>query len=237
MKKIYAIGDIHGEYELFLEALENYDPRTMQLLLIGDVMDRGKESKRCFLKAKALVEKDKAIYLRGNHEDILAHFLKDPQNRLDNYLLNGGKETIESFLHKGALDEYSPIELASIWENYYPDLFPFLMARPFYYEYGDFIFVHAGVDFSQKDWKKTSPHDFMWIRTPFIEGRNNTGKTIVFGHTPTPQLYGDFITTDLFKEDHKIGIDGGAVYGGALHGVLFNSHEILRDDKFLKTAH
>src|SRR5699024_3374851 len=109
---VYAIGDIHGQYGLFQQLLADYVPSRHQLVLIGDLGDRGPQSKECFFKGKELVEKTGAIYLKGNHEDILLNFLAQPEERFPNYLLNGGKETIESFLHKGATEEYSPTEIS-----------------------------------------------------------------------------------------------------------------------------
>ena len=48
---------------------------------------------------------------------------------------------------------------------------------------------------------------------------NETGKTFVFGHTPTMKLRTDGQPDLWVSEDNKIGIDGGAVYGGQLNGV------------------
>lgn len=74
----------------------------------------------------------------------------------------------------------------------------------------------------------------MWIREPFHQGKNNTGKTIVFGHTITPMLHGDMQTTDLWQSDGKIGIDGGAIFGGSVHGVIFNEKGIVQDIEYQK---
>ena len=175
-----------------------------------------------------LVKKYQAIYLRGNHEQYFLEFMNSPEDWFPSYLYNGGKETIESLLHKGATDEYSPTEIAMMIRSRYKDMLNFLAERPFYYEWGDYVFVHAGVDLT-KDWKETSLQDFLWIREPFHEGKNNTGKTIVFGHTITPMLYGDMQTTALWQSDGKIGVDGGAVFGGTLHGVVFDKNGIVHD--------
>ena len=47
MKRILAISDIHGELELFDSLLEklNYDADEDQLILLGDYVDRGRNSK------------------------------------------------------------------------------------------------------------------------------------------------------------------------------------------------
>ena len=47
MKRVLAISDIHGELELFDSLLEklNYDADEDQLILLGDYVDRGRDSK------------------------------------------------------------------------------------------------------------------------------------------------------------------------------------------------
>lgn len=178
MEQVFAIGDIHGEYEIFLKILKNFRSDTQQLILIGDLNDRGPKSKDCWFLGMELVQKYQAIYLRGNHEQYFLEFMDNPEDWFPSYLYNGGKETIESLLHKGATEEYSPTEIVMMIRSRYKDLLDFLMERPFYYEWGDYLFVHAGVDLTKK-WQETSLQDFLWIREPFHEGINNTGKTIV----------------------------------------------------------
>lgn len=231
---VYAIGDIHGEYQMFQQLLEDYQPEIHQLVLIGDLSDRGKQSKNSLLLGKKLVEEEGAIYLRGNHEEIFLNFIKEPEERFDNYIRNGGKETIDDLLHPGATVEYSPTEISLMIRSRYKELLVFLSNLPYFYEWNNYIFVHAGIDLSKKNWQDTSNHDFIWIREPFHTGKNQTGKRIVFGHTITPSLYGDGQTTRIWQSDNKIGIDGGGVYGGAIHGVIFNKEGILQDIEVAK---
>lgn len=233
MKKfVYAIGDIHGRLDLFEKLIQHYNPYEHQMLLIGDLNDRGPRSKDCLLLGQKLVEEFGAIYLRGNHEEYLLQFLTDPESWAANYFYNGGIETINSLLHAGATEEYSPTEISMMIRSRYSNLIDFLVGLPLYYEWDNYIFVHAGVNFSLKDWHDTKPQDFLWIREPFHEGKNNTGKTIVFGHTITPMLHGDMQTTDLWISDNKIGIDGGGVFGGSVHGVIFDENGIVQDIEY-----
>ena len=228
----YVISDIHGQINLFKRLLEHYDPAIHQLILIGDLNDRGPASKQCLLLGKELVETQGAIYLRGNHEEYFLQFLNEPEVWFTSYIRNGGAETVESLLHSGAIEEYSPTEIAMMIRSRYRELVDFLMERPLYFEHGQYIFVHAGVDLDKKDWHQTDPHDFIWIREPFQQNKNNTGKTIVFGHTITPSLHGDMQTTDLWLSDGKIGIDGGGVFGGSVHGVIFDADGIVQDIEY-----
>lgn len=229
---VFVISDVHGQLALFEALLKDYDSQLHQLVLIGDLNDRGPHTKECLLLGQQLVEREGAVYLCGNHEEYFLHFLADPENYYSSYLRNGGKETIESLLHQGATEEYSPTEMALMIRSRYKDLLEFLGKRPLYFQWANYIFVHAGVDLTKTDWKETSPHDFLWIREPFHQGQNKTGKTIVFGHTITPSLYGDLETTRLWISDHKIGIDGGGVFGGSVHGVIFDKVAIVQDIEY-----
>ena len=231
---VYVISDIHGQADLFDALLTDYDPVEHQLVLIGDLNDRGPDYTACFLKGKELVEQHGAVYLRGNHEEYFLQFLQNPEDWFAGYIRNGGKETIESLLHPGATAEYSPTEMALMIRSRYPELIDFLTKRPLYFEWQHYLFVHAGVDLTMEDWRQTAPKDILWIREPFHKGKNNTGKNIVCCHTITPMLHGDMQTTDLWQSDGKIGIDGGAIFGGSVHGVIFNEKGIVQDIEYQK---
>ena len=234
---LFAIGDIHGQITLFKEMLTHWNEATQQLLLIGDIGDRGENPKACFSLADELVREKGAIWIKGNHEEMLLSFLEKPEKNADLYFMNGGLKTLETLLHGGLEDEYSPTEMAMLVISRYPTLKQRLISLPLYYEWGNFVFVHAGVDLTKKDWKQTSSRDFVWIREPFHSMKNKTGKTIVFGHTITPSLHGDNQTSDLWIQDNKVGIDGGAVYGGSLLGVVFDKTVMLKHYKLVNKGY
>lgn len=237
-KQFFVVGDVHGQFTMFEEILSHWNEKEQQLLLIGDLGDRGENSKACFELANELVNEKGAICLMGNHEDMLLRFLNNPEENYSIYRMNGGMKTVQSFLHPGAQEEYSPTEIAMMLESRYPFLRPFLEKLSLYYEWENYVFAHAGVDLTYTDWTQTSDRDFVWIREGFFDQPNKTDKTIVFGHTITPMLYGDNQTTDLWiTDDGKIGIDGGAVYGGALHAVVFDSEGIVDNIKLNNTGY
>ena len=49
---VYVISDIHGQADLFDALLTDYDPVEHQLVLIGDLNDRGPHSKSLFSQRK-----------------------------------------------------------------------------------------------------------------------------------------------------------------------------------------
>ena len=82
---------------------------------------------------------------------------------------------------------------------------------------------------SQCRWKECMTEK-VWIRKPFHEAENHTGKWIVFGHTPVYGLLNEPVGTEnLWISDQKMGVDGGAVFGGVLHGLLLDDQGIVHD--------
>lgn len=63
------VGDIHGCYELFEQALErnNFDPAADRVISVGDLVDRGPDSERCL----ELLEESWFYAVMANHEDLL----------------------------------------------------------------------------------------------------------------------------------------------------------------------
>jgi serine/threonine protein phosphatase 1 len=67
--KHYIIGDIHGEYQLLLNLISKL-PNDAKLIFVGDLINRGKESKEVidFVKNYAFGT------VRGNHEEYLLKY-------------------------------------------------------------------------------------------------------------------------------------------------------------------
>lgn len=227
MKKTYfIIGDVHGEVEMLDEMLTHWNPETQQLVFLGDLIDRGPDNKKSVLTAMKLVQEQNAWYVMGNHEVMFLAWIDDPENRFDHYMRNNGNTTINHLLGRPVDTPIDSLADCEAVKEQYPELIAFLRERPLYIDEGDVLFVHAGVDLRLDHWLDTIPKDFYWIREPFHVGKNNTGKTIIFGHTPLQGLNEDGDVMRLWQHDRKIGMDGGAVFGGALHGVVWHDGEI-----------
>lgn len=65
----FVVGDIHGAFDLVLEAMEEarFDPAVDRLFAVGDLIDRGPGSHRC---ARFLAQPYVHV-VRGNHENML----------------------------------------------------------------------------------------------------------------------------------------------------------------------
>ena len=97
--RIFVITDLHGKNELFRKSLKEIGlKKTDKLILLGDIIDRGEDSKGLLDTIILLKEHSFDVTcLMGNHEQMLldAHL---NVNNLNLWLLNGGDKTLSSFL-------------------------------------------------------------------------------------------------------------------------------------------
>lgn len=81
--------DIHGHYDEFMLALENarYDETADRLVLLGDLIDRARQTKEVLQFLAGLIDRGRDIELiKGNHEDILQAFLEGKVTALKGWL-------------------------------------------------------------------------------------------------------------------------------------------------------
>lgn len=224
--RILAISDIHGSYSEFNALLSkvNYRPLEDKLILMGDYVDRGPDSKRLVEQVMMMHEEEGVIVLKGNHDKMAFDALTNDDDKLDtHWLSNGGYETLMSYC--GADPDFLKEDFG--WKDYvllkekirqnYGHHLDFINSLPLYYETEEHIFVHAGINPKVEDWKQQESYDFIWIRELFY--RNpvvSTDKTVVFGHTSTMDLH-ESEEVWFSPDGDKIGIDGGCAYGQRLN--------------------
>ncbi|MCL1631000.1 serine/threonine protein phosphatase [Sporolactobacillus sp. CPB3-1] len=209
------MSDMHGQIDAFNALLDkvNFTMEEDLLFLLGDYVDRGQDPRAVIKKARAL-EKQGAIPLKGNHEDMMEKALagEDTQAVL-HWAANGGAQTLSSY-GLSMKKVYNDIQnhALELPEDLQQDL-QWVQHLNIYAETENYFFVHAGVD-PEKPFDETDEETFLWIRTPFFEGYHGD-KTVIFGHTPTMNLHE---SSDVyFGTNNIIGIDGGCVFGGQLN--------------------
>ncbi|MGF3067440.1 metallophosphoesterase family protein [Facklamia sp. P13055] len=227
---LFVIGDIHGMSDELDQLLASWIPEEERLVFIGDYIDRGYDSLAVLNRVWQLQKEKNALCLRGNHESMLLNFLRSPHNFFNHYIMNGGVATICQLLNipEEKVVKSQARRLARQIKQTYPKLETWLEGLPYYFEYGEFIIVHAGVDLSLENWKNTSDHDFLWIRDSFHQTKNSTGKQIIFGHTPTMVLHQNYYNSNVWRKDMKWGIDGGCVFGGELHAMKVSKTAVIQ---------
>src|SRR5262245_35367042 len=99
-----AIGDIHGCSTAFDTLLALVRPEANdRVILLGDLIDRGPNTRGVIEMVLALREQTQLTVLRGNHEEMLQR-AQDGPLELSLWLSVGGKETLISYQWNGSND-------------------------------------------------------------------------------------------------------------------------------------
>ena len=83
--KLFVIGDVHGQITMLRRLLEHWNPGKEKLLFVGDLVDRGEDSKATLELIYRLKNEENAIVLKGNHDEMLENFLMHPAPNMRQY--------------------------------------------------------------------------------------------------------------------------------------------------------
>ncbi len=208
-----VIGDVHGCLPQ-LERLLEQVPAGHQILLVGDYIDRGEDSAGVL---RLLQARPDLICLRGNHEDMLLRFLRDPvASDGARWLRHGGLQTLASFGVAGARERMTPAALTTCRDQLQialgPDLLEWLSGLRSYVQSGNLLITHAGADPAVAADQQT-PGVLAWGHPDFARRSRSDGIWVVHGHT---------IVDQPVVAQGRISIDTGAFAGGALTAVCLS---------------
>lgn len=223
--RIYAIGDIHGRLDLLNELLARIGsdialrPTVRPLyVFLGDYIDRGSASRETIDRLIEHGKTHESVFLKGNHELIAIKCLSD-RGLFDQWLRLGGLETLVSYgVPAETLANGKQIaELQSAFHGALPQAhFRFFRDLKNSFECGDFFFAHAGVK-PNVELSRQKENDLLWIRGEFLTSKDDFGKIIVHGHTPTREIE---------VAPNRINIDTGAFATGLLSCLVIEGEEL-----------
>ena len=223
--RAYAIGDVHGRDDALVQLLARIeedaaardDGRDVQIVFLGDLVDRGDGSRRVISIVKRLAEAapNHVTVLRGNHEDAMLGFLDDPLGRA-HWLGYGAQQTLASYgvsmPRPGApADELTACRDAL--RSAMGDHVPFMQAMPVLATLGDVVFSHAGLN--------PAPGQSMTDRAAMLYGHPD-GQ----GEMPVPGrlvVHGHFEDVEPVRHKGRICVDTGAYYTGRLTAVRLDA--------------
>jgi len=217
MSRLFAISDIHGCYKPFYELVVKTIKlnKSDRLILLGDYIDRGYESREVIdfimdLQAGGF----DVTALTGNHEVMLVDAYNDPE-MLPLWHMNSGFTTQFSF----------NIQNIKKLDTRYLEFFKNL---EYYTTAGNYFFVHAGFNDSLAD--PFSDREYMiWESRESYKNPLFAGKTIIHGHRPKKL---DYIKMLIRQKSNFIPIDTGCVYGcemgyGFLSALEINTMQLI----------
>lgn len=210
-----VIGDIHGGKRALLQIIEKANITIHDtLIFLGDYVDGWSESPQVLDFLIHLNEQYNCVFLRGNHDELLLHWL---QNNHDNpmWYSHGGESTVMAYSKVSETTKKTHIEFLLSLKNYHLDTL-------------NRLFVHAGFTNMKGITAEHFPRMLYWDRTlwemalaldeklekdsEFYPKRLKLYHEIYIGHTPVTQIN----KTIPINKANIWNMDTGAAFKGPL---------------------
>lgn len=247
MPKLFCVSDIHSFYDPLIKALDeagfDKDNPDHYLVVVGDCFDRGDQSSKVLRFLRSIERK---FLIIGNHEKLLIECCERGYPQTYDFS-NGTYKTICDL--GGEKDGYSFDECC---DRTLARVGTFIDSMVNYLETDHYIFVHGWIPVicengfhrnsrrfsamknfrmaNQKQWD-----DATWLCGPdmALNGYNNTGKIIVFGHWHNSYLwsikdgsleFGNDAKFDIFYGKDFIGLDSCVAHSGKLNCLVIEDN-------------
>lgn len=215
--RIYAIGDIHGRYDLLTQLLHRIEVHkdslppaaSTYLIFLGDYVDRGPDSCRVVAILRKLSELHRnVICLAGNHDDMMVRVMRNNHIALRAWLRMGGDATLESYgVAVAGMGEAALMEEA---HRCVPkEHVEWLAGLPISVRLGGYFFCHAGIR-PGVSLRRQGRDDMLWIREDFLEDDRRHECVVVHGHS---------MENEVQIRANRIGVDTGAYRTGILSAI------------------
>jgi serine/threonine protein phosphatase 1 len=200
--------DIHGDckgMDILLKHAE-VDLHHDQLILGGDMINRGRDSAGVVKRIKELVDEfpDNVHALIGNHEEMMGDYFRTGDQT---WLRHGGHDTIQNFMKSFPN------------ENVRMSHMEWAYSLPLYFEDDQFVYTHSGLhpyeplNKQRREILWMSESDFYNVPKDDLLTLTN-GKPVVHGHTPIERIYFDGVrmncdlgsNTYVIEEDRALGL-------------------------------
>lgn len=209
--RVWAFSDPHGVLTGLRQALVEAGivdrqlrwaapPRTA-IVGCGDYLDRGADSRGVLallhdLQLQAAQAGGRAIFTRGNHEEMVLHLRAGRSQWLRTWLAYGGHATLQSYGLAPADPQDDEAALHAL-DARAPGIFDWLETMPQAVRWRDVLFVHGGLPAGSSLAELGVSTDLhLWVRSEFFETPWDSGaydrfladgvERVAYGHTPSP---------------------------------------------------
>jgi len=224
---IYAVGDIHGQLDMLLNALDlitRDGGPDAEIVFLGDLVDRGPDSRGVIEHLmQGQAEGRRWHVLKGNHDRLFDGFVRtgfqyDPRVRTGLGWLHqrmGGLATLTSYGIENVSDPGTERDIQAARAVVPQAHLDFLGGLSLWHRHKELLFVHAGI-LPEVGLEDQTEDDLVWIRDPFLNHVDPHPWLVVHGHTALdhPQHFGN-----------RIDLDGGAGYGRPIHPAVFEGRD------------
>lgn len=214
------VGDVHGcreeLHELLLQV--GYRPGWDQLVLVGDLVDRGPHSVGVLRWVRELEAAGGAVSLAGNHEEKIVRY-----HHLLAHALGAEAQLTESQLQ--------------VYRQLAPADLDWISRRPYFFKGPGFLVVHAGIcpqiHHTLEDLDRNREARRRLVRIRHVDAFGNMLKLIqagVPGARPWQEVYdgrfgvvvhGHWRCGEVMRGPFSYGLDTSCCYGGKLTAMVF----------------
>lgn len=200
--KHFILSDVHSFYGPMAAALnkKGFDitDKSHKIILCGDLFDRGPAAKDCWNFITKMYEQDRLVYIRGNHETLLAECTADLECGRDVKRHHISNKTVDTISQLSGINCYDlmigTFKQKKLWSAMAP-VNRFIEENAVdYYELDNYVFVHGWVPtvldkttnklVVTDNWKYGDWDEARWVNgiKQWRDGCYVPGKTIVCGH-------------------------------------------------------
>ena len=250
-QRVIAISDVHGNLEVLKKLLKKVGFKdTDVLILVGDIVEKGKESLATLRYVMELSKTHTVYSVCGNCDAICFELLKDERNEdLLKYIIARKNTLIGEMCRSLGIDIHRELDMLSvkhILRQEFKEEIEFICSLPHIIEIGKFRFAHAALYPGHMEEMKPSQ---VMRADAFMDQEFYFDKYLVVGHWPVV-LYCRSIADCNPRVDQEkkiISIDGGNVLkrDGQLNALIipdinkeefsFDYEDTLRKAKILNT--
>jgi serine/threonine protein phosphatase 1 len=232
MARNLVIGDIHGGLRALHQIMERANVNQNDtLIFLGDYVDGWSQSPEVIDFLIELSNKQKCIFIRGNHDDLLLDWLMGNTANYDEkmWFQHGGEATVVAYSDVSETIKFKHIEFLKSLQNFYLDS-------------ENRLFIHAGFTNMKGVEYEYFPKLFYWDRTlwetalatdkrlsrnnPFYPKRLTLYNEIYIGHTPVTRIN----QTIPIKKECVWNMDTGAAFYGPLTLMDVDTKEIWQSE-------
>lgn len=232
MPRTLVIGDIHGGLKAVHQILERAQvTKDDTLIFLGDYVDGWSESPQVIDFLMELNTKQKCIFIRGNHDELLLDWLTNDNKNIDEgmWYKHGGEATVLAYAVVNSKKKQIHIEFLRSLKDYYLDE-------------KNRLFIHAGFTNMNGIYYEYFPKMFYWDRSlwetalaldesipegsVYYPKRFKLYDEIYIGHTPVTKIN----ETSPIKKACVWNIDTGAAFNGPLTIIDIDTKEFWQSE-------
>lgn len=231
-EKTFVIGDIHGGLQAVHQIIERANVTANDtLIFLGDYVDGWSQSPQVLDYLIALEKKQKCIFIKGNHDELLLRWMTLGNKNIDEtmWFKHGGEATVNAYKKVTTQAKQEHINFLEKLQNYHLD-------------HKNRLFVHAGFTNINGVAYEFYPKLFYWERTlwetalsldptipktsDYYPKRLLLYNEIYIGHTPVTKIG----KTTPVNKANIWNVDTGAAFKGPLTILDVDSKQFWQSD-------